>query len=86
MPPPLPELVDGTVEFEVAQILASRPSGNNRQYLVVWKGYGPEHNTWEPEANLANCAEMLRDFKALEVQQAATATKPARKRKAGKRD
>ena len=30
--------------------------------LVKWLGYGPEHNTWEPEANLTNCSEVLPTF------------------------
>ncbi len=32
------------------------------QYLIKWKGYGHEHNTWEPEANLKNCPELLTDY------------------------
>ncbi|KAF8476937.1 hypothetical protein BDZ91DRAFT_769233 [Kalaharituber pfeilii] len=28
-------------------------------YKVRWKGWGKEHDTWEPEGNLAGCSEML---------------------------
>lgn len=28
-------------------------------YFVKWLGYGPAHNTWEPEKNLINCSEVL---------------------------
>ncbi len=31
-------------------------------YVVRWKGYGPEHNTWEPEANLTDCDEVLQGY------------------------
>ena len=27
--------------------------------LLKWLGYGPAHNTWEPEKNLINCSEVL---------------------------
>lgn len=57
-------------EYEVEAILDVRSvKGNNKkrkvdQWLVSWKGYGAEHNTWEPKANLGGCAEKLRAFTA----------------------
>lgn len=33
-----------------------------REFLVKWLSYGPEHNTWEPEANLTNCPELLSEY------------------------
>ncbi len=46
-PPPLPLSVDDSgALFEVEAVLKYRP--RRKQYLVQWKGYGPEHNTWEP--------------------------------------
>ncbi|XP_072801845.1 chromodomain Y-like protein isoform X3 [Vicugna pacos] len=32
------------------------------EYLVRWKGYGSEDDTWEPEQHLENCEEYIRDF------------------------
>ena len=37
---------------EVSELLKQRTRAGKTQYLVSWKGYGPEHNTWENEQNI----------------------------------
>lgn len=50
-PPPLPLSVDETGPlFEVETVLKYRTK--TQRYLIQWKGYGKEHNTWEPERNI----------------------------------
>jgi len=44
-PPPI--IIDGEAEWEVEEILDSRWHRRRFQYLVKWKGYGREHNSWE---------------------------------------
>jgi len=44
-PPPI--VIDGEVEREVEEILDSRWHRRRFQYLIKWKGYGREHNSWE---------------------------------------
>jgi len=63
-PPPLPQLIDDELEYEVEVLLDHRLSGRNKrlEYLVKWAGYGHEHNTWEPKANLVNCSDLLKEF------------------------
>lgn len=67
IPPPLPEVIEGEVEYEVESILDHRLVGNGKrrksQFLVRWKGYGPEHNSWEPEAHLTRCKEAIREYR-----------------------
>jgi hypothetical protein len=63
-PPPLPLQVAGEEEYEVDSILAHRGSGRGRTFLVRWKGYGPEHDTWEPLRNLANAKQLLAEYYA----------------------
>ncbi|CAJ0966523.1 unnamed protein product [Ranitomeya imitator] len=43
--PPAPVLVEGELEY-VEKILDSRISRRKLQYLVKWKGYGQEDNSW----------------------------------------
>ncbi|KAJ9522825.1 hypothetical protein QJQ45_023610 [Haematococcus lacustris] len=37
-------------------------NGKAWAYLLKWKGYGVEHNTWEPRKNLTGCAELLQVY------------------------
>jgi hypothetical protein len=67
-PPPPPTLIGDELEYDVERILIHRdkhPVGGwkiKREFLIKWLGYGPEHNTWEPEANLENCSELLTEY------------------------
>lgn len=64
MPPPPPAiLVQNHQEYEVEAILQSRITRGKTQYLVKWKGYSDEENTWEPESNLSNATQLLQAFK-----------------------
>jgi len=45
--PPPPVVVNDQVEYEVEKILNSQVQWNKLQYLVKWKGYGHEENSWE---------------------------------------
>jgi len=51
-PPPPPDLVDGIEEFEVEEILDSRQRRDRLEFLVKWKGYGTEENSWEPASDV----------------------------------
>ena len=31
-------------------------------YLVKWKGYSSDQNTWEPEINLRTCREVIDEY------------------------
>jgi hypothetical protein len=64
----LPELRELSTEeeYEVEKLVGHRynPKKRRREYLVRWKGYGPEHDTFEPEKGLRNAFMRLREYKA----------------------
>lgn len=62
-PPPVAQAdSNGDAQFEVERIVAQRKRGRAQQFLVAWKGYPPEENTWEPRSRLRNASEALDDF------------------------
>jgi hypothetical protein len=61
-PPPDPIIVDDYPEYDVEEILASRRRGRGIQYLVHWKGYDHNEDTWEPRRNITHADQLLEDF------------------------
>jgi hypothetical protein len=60
-PPPEPEIVDGEKHYELEGILDSRFYRRHFQFLVSWKGYGHEENSWVDEKDL-NAPELIMEF------------------------
>jgi hypothetical protein len=60
-PPPPPEIVGGEERYEVEEIIDSRMRGRRLQYLVRWKGYGREENSWILEGDL-DTPDLIADF------------------------
>jgi len=61
----LPKLliIKGQKEFEVEEILNKRMIREKKKFLVRWKGYMTEEDTWENRENLENIKELVKEFK-----------------------
>jgi len=60
--PPPPVEVAGEKEYEVEEILDRQERRGKTKYLVKWKGYTAEKNTWERLENLKNAREKIEEF------------------------
>jgi hypothetical protein len=63
-PPPPPPILDDEdqVEYEAESIRDSRRRRGRVQYLVHWRGYPREDDTWEPVSNLRNSPRLVQEF------------------------
>ncbi|KAI4484375.1 hypothetical protein M0802_013120 [Mischocyttarus mexicanus] len=55
------ENISGEEEYEVDKIVGHRTIKGRRQFLIRWKGYGEESDTWEQEKDL-NCPKLIENF------------------------
>jgi hypothetical protein len=58
----LPDIINDQEEYEVEEILAHRKTGPRTEYLVRFKGYGPEDDLWLPQRNLTNAPEIVQAY------------------------
>jgi len=55
-------IIKGEEEFEVEKILNKRVVREKEKFLVKWKEYMAEEDTWESRENLENAKELVNKF------------------------
>jgi len=60
---PAPVIIKGEEEWEVERILNKQQIKGKDKYLVRWKGFMAESDTWEGRENLKNTKEVIEEFK-----------------------
>ena len=57
-----PVKVEGVEEWEVEKILNKKKMRGVEKYLIRWKGFTVEGDTWERRENLKNAEELIEEF------------------------
>ena len=62
-----PVEVEGVKEWEVEKILNKKKIREVEKYLIRWKGFMAEGDTWEKKENLKNAEKMIKEFEQGEI-------------------
>ena len=54
--------IEGVKEWKIEKILNKRKIRGVDKYLVQWKGFTAEHDTWKRKEDLGNAREALEEF------------------------
>ena len=57
-----PVIIKGEEEWEVERILNKQQVREKDKYLVCWKGFTAESDTWKGRENLKNAKETIKEF------------------------
>ena len=55
-------IIEGEKEYKVEKILNKKNFREKDRYLVQWRGYTAEEDTWEPRKNLENANNLVEKF------------------------
>lgn len=76
---PPPVHVEGDTDtiksYVLERIIRSRQSARGKEYLVRWKGYGPEEDAWRSLPEMGNALDLVKEYEAT------TSALPARRPK-----
>ena len=59
--------VEGVEEWEVEKILNKKKMREVEKYLIRWKEFTAEGDTWERKENLKNAEELIKEFERGEI-------------------
>jgi len=60
--------VEGVEEWEVEKVLNKKKMRRVEKYLIRWKGFTAEGDTWERKENLKNAEELIEEFEKGEME------------------
>jgi len=58
----LPVIIEEEEEYKVKKIMNKRKRYSKWEYLVKWKGYITEEDSWKRETNLKNAKETVEEY------------------------
>ena len=77
--PLTPESETEVEEYEVEKVVDKRIRNGEVEYLLKWKGYSNEDNTWEPKDSL-QCQELIADYEEQKASEKAPGKKDSKRK------